>query len=259
MPAVRIGVATRSLRRRVRTALDLASRIGAEGVEIDLRTELPASELTPSALREIRKLLDDLRLKVPVASFPTRRGFGDEEQLDRRLAATHMAIQATAQLGGSVLVLQTGPLEEEEGTAGGALLLDSLITLAGHGDHFGVQLALETPSNGIQLLPGLLKQLPQPTVAACLNPAELLAAGQSPSEAASALGDCVGHLYASDAVRDLSARGAVSVELGRGSVDWPELLSLLEEHNYRGWASLALRDGGDPAELENAVAYLRAL
>jgi sugar phosphate isomerase/epimerase len=73
------------------------------------------------------------------------------------------------------------------------------------------------------------------------------------------LGRHVLHVHACDAVRNVSGR-ANEVELGRGVADFPELLGRLTEFDYRGWVTIERRDTSNPIdEIENAVAYLRAL
>ncbi len=257
MPAPKICVATRSLRCPLRTGLELAGRLGADGVELDLRSELPLTELSPSAIRQLRKLLEDLRLRVGVASFPTRRGFGDPAELDRRLEATRAAMKGAGQLGAKVLVVRLGPVPAQADSPAHTLLVESLTSLARHGEHVGVRLALVASGASIDPLPALLAELPSESLGVSIDPAELLADGHSPGGAAALLGGSLLHLYATDAVRDLSSKGAVVVELGRGSVDWPEFLAQLEEHDYQGWATLLLREGGSLGELENAIRYLR--
>ena len=106
----------------------------------------------------------------------------------------------------------------------------------------------------------LLAHLPEHTVGVDLHPAGLIVGGHSPGEAVELLGQHVLHVHASDAVRDVAGRGAIEVELGRGSADLPELMGRLAEFKYRGWVTIERRDAADPiAEIGNAVAYLRSL
>ncbi|WP_197531331.1 sugar phosphate isomerase/epimerase family protein [Posidoniimonas corsicana] len=258
MPAVRIGVATSSLRRPVKSALPIASQAGVDGVELDLRSELPAADLSDSAVRQLRKLLEDLRLTVGTAAFPTRRGFGDPQELDRRVGAAQSAMAGAKKIGAGVFVISPGEIAPE-GSSNRSLLEDTLAGLSRRADHVGLRLALRVGGDGLTELAGLLESLPSQLVGACLDPAELIAEGVGVDEAVDAVGARLTHVYAADAVRDFSSRGAVSVELGRGSVEWPELLGRLEEHDYRDWLSIKLREGASTEELENAAAYLRAV
>jgi sugar phosphate isomerase/epimerase len=58
----------------------------------------------------------------------------------------------------------------------------------------------------------------------------------------------------------VATRGAVEVELGRGSAEFPELLGRLTEFDYRGWVTIERRESPDPlSEIGNAVEYLRSL
>lgn len=259
MPTPKIGVAATTLRRPLRQALDFASRCQADGVEFDLRNELRPIDLTPSAVRQLRKLMEDLRLSACSAAFPTRRGFDDPSELDRRLAGAAAAIKGAAELGARVLAIRSGIPSAEDQPDRRLQLVESLTLLARQAEHYGVQLALQTSADACSRLPELLADLPRPIVAACLDPAELIYGGESAAETAALLGPAIAHVYASDAVRDLAVRSAVTVELGRGSVDWPELLSLLEQHDYHGWTVIRLREGGAAEEVENAAAFLRAV
>jgi sugar phosphate isomerase/epimerase len=52
----------------------------------------------------------------------------------------------------------------------------------------------------------------------------------------------------------------VEVQLGRGSVDFPELLAKLAERGYRGYFTVLRNDAADPAaEIGQAIKYLRSL
>ena len=54
---LKIGIQTRSLRQPLKKALQTAARLGADGVEVDLRTELPMAELSHTSIRQFRKQL----------------------------------------------------------------------------------------------------------------------------------------------------------------------------------------------------------
>ena len=55
-------------------------------------------------------------------------------------------------------------------------------------------------------------------------------------------------------------RRGLETPLGRGSVDFPELIGVLEEHNYRGYFTIERRHTSDPVtEIGHAVQYLRNL
>jgi sugar phosphate isomerase/epimerase len=112
---------------------------------------------------------------------------------------------------------------------------------------------------GIQLA-RLIDALPEAALGVDLHPSGLIAGGISPQEAVSEIGRHVIHVHACDAVSDPEAGRSAEVQLGRGMADFPALFGALAEFEYRGWVTIERRDAADPvADIENAVAYLRAL
>ena len=49
--------------------------------------------LSPTGLRQFHKLLDDLNLRVSAVAFPTRRGYDEPDDLERRVLATQAAMR----------------------------------------------------------------------------------------------------------------------------------------------------------------------
>ena len=90
------------------------------------------------------------------------------------------------------------------------------------------------------------------------DPGNLIINGYSPLEAAGVLGPHIVHVHAKDAVRDLAQGRGLEVPLGRGSVDFPALLAVLEEHHYRGYLTIEREQSRQPEEeIGLAVQYLR--
>jgi sugar phosphate isomerase/epimerase len=255
---VRIAIQTKCLAQPLRQALHTAGRLEADGVQIDLRQELPVAELSDTGIRQLRKMLADLNLRVGSVAFPTRRGFANPEQLDRRIEATLQAMHAASRLEARVMLVMLGPCPAPESTER-ATLLEALGTLSSHGNRLGVELALQTTATTSEL-EGLVGELPEGALGIDLNPAELVLSGGSPREFVERLGTHVTHLFANDAVRGFGSTGGDDVELGRGAADFPELLAILEEHGYRGWATIERRSSRQPeVDMENAVRFLRSL
>ncbi len=108
MLKLKTAIRLESLRQPFKKALVTAAEIGAEGVEINGRTEFRASEMSRTAIRHLRKMLADLNLKVSAVHFPTRRGFGESADLDRRIEATKSAMVMAYELGCNVVVNKIG-------------------------------------------------------------------------------------------------------------------------------------------------------
>ena len=262
-----IGIPTRSLRLPLRQALAVASKIGADGVEIDVRHELRIADFSQTALRQFRKLLNDLGLRVAAVAFPTRRGLGDPNDLERRLLAIREAMAFAYKIGAGIVLhhaeqlptfSEKGGDEEDPATQ---TLIESLTLLAEHGDRVGARIAIASGADP-QTQTDFFARLPEGTIGAALHPASLIMADANPTEAARLLGDRVLYVHAVDAVREFAggSGNATEVELGRGAADMPSVLGTLEEHGYRGWVTAQRNAGNDPSgDLANAIAYLRAI
>lgn len=259
MPALKIGIQTRSLHQPLKQALQTAARLGVDGVEIDARNELRPSDLSATGLREFHKLLDDLNLRVSAVAFPTRRGYDDEEELDRRVHATQAALRFARDFRTDVVINRVGNVPDDENDLRFRRMVEALTAIGAYGQRVGARLAAQTAGENPQHLARLINALPEQTVGVDLHPTGLILGGFSPRDAVDTLGRYVLHVHACDAVRDSGGR-AREVELGRGTADFPELLGALTEFDYRGWVTIERRDSPNPiAEIENAVAYLRAI
>ena len=124
MTNVKIGIQTRSLRQPLKQAIQTAARLGAEGVEIDARTELPPAQMSQTAIRQFRKLLGDLNLRVSAVSFITRRGYDVAGDLERRVLATQAAMKMAHAIGASVVINRVGSAQPIL-TAGDSAVPDS--------------------------------------------------------------------------------------------------------------------------------------
>jgi sugar phosphate isomerase/epimerase len=258
--SVKIAVQTRSLREPLRRALHTAARLGAEGVEIDARTELVPAELSRTGVRELRKLLGDLNLKVSAVAFPTRRGYDVADDLERRVLATQAAMTFAYELGANVVINRVGAVPDDANDERFGRLVEVLTGLGVYGQRAGARLAAQTGKESGPQLARLIEALPEQSVGVDLHPSGLIHHGHSPKEAVAAVGRYVLHVHACDAVRDLAQGHVLDVELGRGSAELPDLLGQLAEFNYDGWVTIERRDVADPvAEIGNAVAYLRSL
>ena len=258
---LRVAVATRPLAMPLKKALLTVAEMGAQGVQIDLRNELRPEELSQTGLRQLRKMLDDLNLRVAAVTFPTRRSYFDPAELDRRVEATKTAMNFAHKLGASAIVCRLGPLEElADDEDAGQLFTQVVLDLGMHSHHCGTHLAAKTGSESPQVLHDWIDRLPEGTLGVDFDPGNLIAAGYEVSEALDLLGPHLRHVTASDAVQTIGQSSGTAVQLGRGSTDLPELLGGLEEHGYQDWITVGSTTTDQPArELHQAVQYLESL
>ncbi len=154
MLQLKIGVHLPSLRAGLRDALPLAAKLGADAVEIDAHLNLRPGELSQTALRQLRKTLDDFRLRMCAISFRTRRGFGDLEQLDARVLRTKEVMRMAHALGTAIVVVHLGSIPPKPEGPQWNLLVEVLADLGRHGQHVGAMLAARLSQPAARTWPG---------------------------------------------------------------------------------------------------------
>ena len=257
---VKIGLQLSSLQLPFQQALLTAARLGVEGVEIDVRNQLSLEELTRTGVRHLRKMLEDVNLRVCAIAFPTRRGYDVLDELDRRVEATKRAMQLAWDLRCNVVVNHIGHIPAEESDPAWGTLTQVLSDIGNYGQRVGATFCAKTGNESGETLLRLIQALPTGGLGIDFDPGAMLLNGFSPNDAAQALGRSILHFRANDAVRDASRHVGEFTQLGRGSCDFPLLLAHLEQHEYRGYVTLqSLGNAAGLAVLSNAVQYLRRL
>ncbi|MCC9644971.1 sugar phosphate isomerase/epimerase [Rhodopirellula sp. JC740] len=92
----------------LRKALTMAAAMGVRSVELCGRTHVPVSELSDTGVRTLRKILDDLNLRLTSIRFQTRMGYDVTENLDERVDATKKALKTAYRLGAPLIINQIG-------------------------------------------------------------------------------------------------------------------------------------------------------
>jgi sugar phosphate isomerase/epimerase len=260
MLQIKLGIELASLRIPLRKGLLIARELGAEAVEIDLRNQLRPDELSRTGVRHLRKMLDDLNLRISAVAFRTRRGYATADDLEARIEATKRAMTSAYELGTNVVVNHIGRVPPEGDTNAANIMVEALSELGRHGQKVGALLAAETGTESGEELAALIARLPPGSIGVDLNPANLIVHGHSPRAAAHALAPHVLHVHATDATRDLALSRGIEVPLGQGNAEFPELLGILEEQQYRGYITVSRHDTDNPlADVQQAMTFLRNL
>jgi sugar phosphate isomerase/epimerase len=257
MPPLRIAITTRCLNLPLRESLRAAARFGATGVQLDARDEIRPGELTDTGRRQLQHALGELGLSIASLAFPARRSFYDEEQLDARVSAAKQVMEEAWKLQARVVTVRIGKIPADKESKPYRLLFDVLSDLARHGNQVGAMLTITPTHDSPAALSELITSVKTGPLGIDFDPAVLVMSGHDPGEALRALHSLVLHFTARDAIRDIDA-GGLETALGRGEVDWVELLPLLDEINYSGWVTVNRTQGDDRAgDAARAVQYLK--
>ncbi len=133
-----------------------AARLGARGVVIDSSGDLAPHRLSDTGRRELRHLLKSVELSLVAIALPTRRPFDTPDQLDDRVRRADSAFAMAYELGTKVVLLRAGRVPPEDEPARREAFTTALRDLGNRAEHRGVRLALETASEPVEALEGLL-------------------------------------------------------------------------------------------------------
>lgn len=257
LPGIRIGIQLSGLRLPFRQALHVAARLGVEAVEIDARTELRPSELVGTGLRQVRKMLEDLNLRVASVRYATRRGYEIADELDRRIEGTKRAMKMAYELGANVVVNHVGTIDADPQHPSREILKSVLADLGVYSQRVGAFLACETGGEPLPRLGEMIDSLPQGSVGITLNPGNLLVHGFQ-LDGLAQVAKHVMLVHAKDGVPDRARGRGTQVPLGYGLAEFPNIAATLEEHAYRGYFVVERDLAPNPIEeFRNSVEFLR--
>lgn len=257
MLPLQLAVATRAFSQPLKQAVQTAAEMGVQGVQFDLRNEVRPSELSETGCRQLLHYLEELNITVASAMFPTRRSFYDMEELEARLAGTRQAMEFAYQLKAKVLSLRVGRVPDEDAVEEYQLLRQVLNDLARHANRVGVSLAITPTRDNPTRLLQLLNEVTEGPMGLNYDPAIFVMSGQNPSQILEMFQEHLTHVVVRDGVRDMDGSG-LEVPVGRGEVEWEEVLALLNEAAYRNWHTVDRTQGNDPTgDIRRAIQYLQ--
>jgi L-ribulose-5-phosphate 3-epimerase len=262
MNHLKIGVRLESLGSSRLRALPEAQRLGVRGVQADATGDLSPHKLSQTGRNAFRRLLRSHGLELTGLGCPLQRGLDRAEDQQQRIDHIKAVLDLSAQLGSDIVLVQAGRIPENRDEPRALLLTEALQALGRHGDRVGAVLALDTGLESGAVLDAFLSRLSYDTgsIKVNLDPANLVAHGFDPCESARALQGKIVHGRAKDARRGDAGRSAGDVPLGRGDVDWPHYLAVLEEIEYQGWLTVERNGGGNRvADVAADVGFLSRL
>ncbi|MFO0845580.1 MAG: sugar phosphate isomerase/epimerase family protein [Gemmataceae bacterium] len=260
MRPIPVGVRLESLGLPFRQALEQAARLGAGGVQFDAVGDLSPDALSQSGRRELLARLRGLNLTLTALGCPLRRSLDAAENQQPRLDHVRKVMSLAYELGPRVVVVAAGQVPEKEDTPDARRMREGLTDLAQHGDRIGTTLALETGLESGPALAQYLASFDTGSLAANVDPANLLLHGFDPMEAIAALGQRIAHIHARDCRKGGASRAAREVPLGNGDIDWLAFVEALREAEYRGWVVVEREEGDNRlADVASGLAFLRQL
>ncbi len=257
MFAFKQAVATRCLAMPIRKAITAAAKMQADGIQLDVRHELNARDLSETGRRQLLHSIGQHNLQLASTFLPTRSALYDSANLDQRVSAIRGAMEFTRQLGTDVLTLSAGPIPEAN-SKDYETLVEVLTELATHGNHVGTTLCLRSGSSNPDELLSLLHGIDTGPLGIDFDPAAAIAAGREAQSDYSVLHKLVRHVRATDSAV-AADNSSIEVPIGQGRVPWLELTVMLGEGKFAGWMSVERITGSRKADdIQNGIEFLKS-
>ncbi|MEL6107502.1 MAG: sugar phosphate isomerase/epimerase family protein [Planctomycetota bacterium] len=255
MAQINLALRLDALRLPLKRALDVAATLGVSAVELNARDEVHPESLSETGLRQLRKMLEERNLKVAALRFQTRSGYDQTDNLQRRVEATKSAMDLAYKLGTSSVINFIGRVPEEASDSRYEALQSVLDDLGRYGARVGAFLAAETGAESGKVLSEMLRGKEDGFIAVALNPGQLIINRYSVMDAIQVLKDRVQVVCATDGVLDLAEGRGISVPIGEGTADYPQIMASLEDVGFRGHFVVGRRDSA-ATELGQGLKYL---
>lgn len=279
---MKIGVITDCFKKTHKEGIEIASKLGLNGVQIYATTGEFSPALSAEKREEYRRLLRDSGLEIS-ALCGDMGGYGFEKEEDNaeRIEKTKDIIDLAVELGAKVITTHIGVIPKDKNISRYNVMLNALTECGLYAKEKGVTLAIETGPEKAKTLLAFLKDT-KGGVGVNLDPANfVMVTGQDPVEAVYLLKDYIVHTHAKDGVMLDSEQdptevyhafavggvdalnaceGFKELPLGEGGVDWLAYVKALNDIGYDGFMTIERECGDNPEEdIVKAVDFLRKI
>ena len=281
MKRFKVGVMLDSLHLPIKEAVQKASEMGAEGLQV----YVVAGEMTPDKMdaKARQDFLDltrrhGLEISALCGDFGGH-GFQVPEENKSKIDGSKAIVDLAVDLGVKVVTTHIGVVPEDSSSPIYQNQLKVCKELGAYAEGKGVTFAIETGPEKATCLAAFLKDVNSKGIGVNLDPANLvMVLNEDPVAAVYALGKYIVHTHAKDGVHlqacdpnliyDSFARKGIEgfrmgdyfneVPLGEGSVDWPRYLAALSEIGYSGFLTIEREVGSNPvADIGAAIKFLK--
>jgi sugar phosphate isomerase/epimerase len=255
-PALNLPELSQSGRREFRHVLASESR-----QLVGLRADVGPRGLTPGV--DIDQILSRLTKAMEAAAgLQAPLVCTDLGPLPAPPAGPKPAKKITSEMAGLILLPESVEKEPEAEPSAPATMSPAdqalaaqvdavLLELGSRADRFGVTVAFRSELSPFAALERAISKAACPWFGVDLDPVALLRDEWPTDEVFSRLGPLVRHVRARDATKGVGGRTSPAM-IGKGSINWDELISNLDASGYHGWITI------DPMELADRASTAAA-
>ena len=278
MKKFHLGVMLESFRLPWQEALTVASKMGADGVQIyATHGEFSPEKMTAGLKNDLRAALKDNNLQISALCGDLGRGFGNKDLNPELIEKSKRIIDMGLELGTNIVTTHIGVVPSDPGHERYKIMQDACYQLASYADSVNAHFAVETGPETAATLKGFLDSLGSTGVAVNLDPANLvMVTGDDPVKAVETLQRYIVHTHAKDGRKlldrnpeeiyglveseMLKSPAFIELPLGEGDVPFPAYLAALEKIGFDGYLTIEREVGPDPkADILKAADFLRGI
>jgi len=279
---MKIGVITDCFKRTHFEGIEIAAKLGLQGVQIYATTGKFSPEISVEEKLAYKKLLKEKGLIVS-ALCGDMGGYGFEREEDNaeRIRKTKLIVDLAQEFNTNVITTHIGVIPENKEHPRYSVMLKALTECGLYAKEKGITLAIETGPEKAKTLLEFLKDT-KGGVGVNLDPANfVMVTGQDPVEAVYLLKDYIVHTHAKDGIMkdkdqdptDIyhafavggvdalnACKGFEELPLGQGAVNWKKYIQALKEIGYDGFLTIERECGDNPEkDIVLAADYLKKL
>ena len=271
-----IGIITDSFRTDVRTALEKAAALGADGVQMYAVRGDVSPEMTAAQRAELRDMVASNGLVISALCGDLGSGgFCFADRNPAKIERSKRIVDLAKELGTDVITTHIGVVPKDPAHPRFSIMQAACGELADYAASVGAHFAVETGPEPATVLRAFLDTIHSSGLGVNLDPANLkMVCDDDPAAAVHTLKDYIVHTHAKDGKMlfwkdpeyiyamkpepEQTPCSFLEVPLGEGNVNFPTYLAALKEIGYQGFLTIEREVGDDPAaDIARAVSFLR--
>lgn len=275
-----IGVMMESFCKPIDESLDIAAKMGAEGIQMYAIDNYCAEKLSTANRKELFKKLTDRGLVFSAICGDFGHGFGYPELNDELVERSKRTLDLALELGTNIVTTHIGVVPDDVNHPRYKIMQEACFKIAEYANANKGFFAVETGPESADVLKGFLDSLGSKGVSVNFDPANLvMIKNENVVKAVHTLKDYIVHTHAKDGkfykpcipeytynvVRDIPAGYTTEgcceeVALGTGGVPYKEYLQALDDIGYKGFLTIEREVGANPtADIQIAYDFLKKL
>lgn len=271
-----IGVIADCFKKDIRSSIETAARLGANGVQLYAVAGEISPEMSSSARSELRDIIASNGLVISALCGDLGTGgFSFQEKNEKKIERSKQIVDLAKELGTDIITTHIGVVPQDSSCERFAVMQKACSELAEYAHSVGAHFAVETGPEPALTLKGFLDSISCDGLGVNLDPANLkMVCDDDPTLAVYLLKDYIVHTHAKDGVmlyyKDpeiiyglrqetiVTDDSFAEVPLGKGSVDFPEYLTALQKIGYTGFLTIEREVGENPEkDITDAIIFLK--